>query len=164
MNTETKSEIAAFAPPDDPMREALAEARLAEEHGDVPVGAVVVELATGRILGRGHNRREIDADPTAHAEVLAIRAAAKALGTWYLVDTALYVTHEPCPMCAGAILNARIPRLIYGCDNPKAGAVRSLYRLLEDTRLNHRVAVEQSPLAAECGELLTQFFKRLRTK
>ena len=146
------------------MREALAEADLAEAHDDVPVGAVVVLGETGEVIGRGHNRREVDADPTAHAEVLAIREAARRLGTWHLVDTALFVTHEPCPMCAGAILNARIPRLIYGCDNPKAGAVRTLYRLLEDPRLNHRVTVEQSALAVECGERLTQFFRRLRNK
>ena len=150
------------------MREAMAEAGLAAAHDDVPVGAVLVgpRLSGDEpvVLGRGHNRREVDSDPTAHAEVLAIREAARALGTWHLVDSTLYVTHEPCPMCAGAILNARIARLIYGCDNPKAGAVRSLYRLLEDPRLNHRVTVEQSPLSAECGSLLTQFFQRLRGK
>src|SRR5439155_24107174 len=130
------------------MREAIQEARLAETHGDVPVGAVLVRA--GAVIGRGHNRREADADPTAHAEVLAIREAARALGTWYLVDAVLYVTQEPCPMCAGALVNARVARLVFGCPNPKAGAVRTLYQLVEDPRLNHRVLVEQSDLASEC--------------
>jgi tRNA(adenine34) deaminase len=142
------------------MRAAIAEAEVAAALGEVPVGAVVV--VADAIVGRGGNRRESAADPTAHAEMIAIRQAASAVGGWRLVGATLYVTQEPCPMCAGAIVNARIERMVFGCDNPKAGAVRTLYRLLEDERLNHRVVVEQSPLARECGELLTTFFSRLR--
>ncbi|MGH8324937.1 MAG: tRNA adenosine(34) deaminase TadA [Steroidobacteraceae bacterium] len=144
------------------MKAAIAEAEQAAAFGEVPVGAVVV--VDGEIIGRGGNRRETAADPTAHAEMTAIRQAAQAVGGWRLVGATLYVTQEPCPMCAGAIVNARIERLVFGCDNPKAGAVRSLYRLLEDERLNHRVLVEQSPLAAECGALLTRFFTQLRNR
>jgi tRNA(adenine34) deaminase len=142
------------------MRAAIAEAQAAAAIGEVPVGAVIV--VDGIIIGRGGNRRESAGDPTAHAELLAIREAARSVGGWRLVGATLYVTQEPCPMCAGAIVNARIERVVYGCDNPKAGAVRTLYRLLEDERLNHRVLVEQSPLAGECGALLTEFFLRLR--
>jgi tRNA(adenine34) deaminase len=144
------------------MQEAIAEARAAAALGEVPVGAVVV--VDGKIVGRGGNRRESapDHDPTAHAELLAIREAARAIGGWRLVGATLYVTQEPCPMCAGAIVNARVERVVFGCDNPKAGAVRTLYRLLEDERLNHRVKVEQSALAGECGRLLTEFFEALR--
>jgi tRNA(adenine34) deaminase len=142
------------------MREAIAEAEAAARLDEVPVGCVIV--VGGTIVGRGGNRRESASDPTAHAEMLAIREAAKAVGGWRLVGASLYVTQEPCPMCAGAIVNARIERVVFGCDNPKAGAVKTLYRLLEDERLNHRVTVEQSPLAAECGALLTRFFSRLR--
>ena len=145
---------------DEYMRAALAEAESAAALGEVPVGAVVV--IDGAIVGRGGNRRESAADPTAHAEMIAIRQAAASIGGWRLVGATLYVTQEPCPMCAGAIVNARIDRVVFGCDNPKAGAVRTLYRLLEDTRLNHRVEVVQSPLAAECGALLTSFFTQLR--
>ena len=136
------------------MQLALAEAKTAAEMGEVPVGAVIV--VDGVVLGRGGNRRESAADPTAHAELIAIREAAKAVAGWRLVGATLYVTQEPCPMCAGAIVNARIDRVVFGCDNPKAGAVRTLYRLLEDPRLNHRVVVEQSALAeigrASCRE------------
>ena len=144
------------------MREAIAEAEAAGALGEVPVGAVIV--VGGAIVGRGGNRRESAADPTAHAEMIAIRQAALAVGGWRLVGATLYVTQEPCPMCAGAIVNARVERLVFGCDNPKAGAVKTLYRLLEDTRLNHRVEVEQATpeLAAECGALLTRFFSELR--
>src|SRR3954471_15684709 len=142
------------------MRAAMAEAEHAGSLGEVPVGAVIV--VDGQVIGRGGNRRESAADPTAHAEVLAIREAARSIGGWRLVGATLYVTQEPCPMCAGAIVNARVARLVYGCDNPKAGAVKTLYRMLEDARLNHRVRVEQSELAAECGELLTKFFAELR--
>ena len=138
------------------MREAIAEAQAAAALGEVPVGAVVV--VDGKIVGRGGNRRESAVDPTAHAEMIAIRQAALAVGGWRLVGATLYVTQEPCPMCAGAIVNARVERVVFGCDNPKAGAVKTLYRMLEDARLNHRVAVEQSELAAECGALLTKFF------
>jgi tRNA(adenine34) deaminase len=142
------------------MRAALDEARSAAALGEVPVGAVVV--AGGAIVGRGSNRRESAMDPTAHAEILAIREAARAVGGWRLVDATLFVTQEPCPMCAGAIVNARVTRVVFGCDNPKAGAVRTLYRLLEDPRLNHRVQVEGGLLAEECGRLLTSFFEDLR--
>jgi len=143
------------------MRLALAEAEEAAALGEVPVGAVIV--VDGAIIGRGGNRRESAADPTAHAEMIAIREAARAVAGWRLVGATLYVTQEPCPMCAGAIVNARIARVVFGCDNPKAGAVKTLYRLLEDARLNHRVTVEQSPLAAECGALLSRFFAQLRS-
>ncbi|MGZ3406413.1 MAG: tRNA adenosine(34) deaminase TadA [Polyangia bacterium] len=142
------------------MREAIAEAESAGALGEVPVGAIVV--VDGKIVGRGGNRRESAGDPTAHAEILAIREAARAVGGWRLVGATLFVTQEPCPMCAGAIVNARVERVVFGCDNPKAGAVKTLFRLLEDARLNHRVRVEQSPLAGECGELLTKFFSELR--
>jgi tRNA(adenine34) deaminase len=143
------------------MREAIAEAEAAAALGEVPVGAVVV--VGGEIVGRGGNRRESAKDPTAHAEMLAIRQAALAVGGWRLVGATLYVTQEPCPMCAGAIVNARVERVVFGCDNPKAGAVKTLYRLLEDERLNHRVTVEQSSeMAEECGALLTKFFSELR--
>jgi tRNA(adenine34) deaminase len=143
------------------MREAIAEAAAAGALGEVPVGAVVV--VDGKIVGRGGNRRESARDPTAHAEMIAIRQAALAVGGWRLVGATLYVTQEPCPMCAGAIVNARVERVVFGCDNPKAGAVKTLYRMLEDARLNHRVKVEQSAeMARECGELLTKFFSELR--
>ena len=142
------------------MREAIGEAQAAGALGEVPVGAVVV--VGGEIVGRGGNRRESAKDPTAHAEMIAIRQAATAVGGWRLVGATLYVTQEPCPMCAGAIVNARVERVVFGCDNPKAGAVKTLYKMLQDERLNHRVVVEQSPLAPECGALLTRFFEALR--
>ena len=142
------------------MDAALAEARKALEHDDVPVGAVVVRGED--IIGAGHNERERRGDPTAHAEVIALQAAARALGTWRLLDCTLYVTLEPCPMCAGAIVNARVPRLVYGCDDPKAGAVRTLYRLCEDERLNHRVDVRGGVMAEECAEVLRSFFRAQR--
>jgi tRNA(adenine34) deaminase len=141
------------------MREALVEARLAGEAGDVPVGAVVVHA--GAIIGRGRNRREVDRDPTAHAEVIALRSAASALGSWR-VEATLYVTQEPCPMCAGACVNARVTRLVYGCTNPKAGAVATLYALATDARLNHRIDVTGGVLADECAHELRSFFAALR--
>ncbi|HYO09742.1 MAG TPA: tRNA adenosine(34) deaminase TadA [Tepidisphaeraceae bacterium] len=144
------------------MREAIAEAGAALRLGEVPIGAVVVHEPSGRIVGRGHNRRETDADPTAHAEIVALRQAGQTIGHWRLLDCAIVVTLEPCPMCAGAIVNARIPRLIYGCPDPKAGAVRTLYTLCEDPRLNHRVQVEQGVLADECADLLRAFFRAQR--
>ncbi len=142
------------------MRRALAEAELGAARGEVPVGAVVV--VRGEIVAVGHNERETLNDPTAHAEILALRRAAAALGSWRLVDADLFVTLEPCPMCAGALVNARLRRVVYGCDDPKAGAVRTLYRLLDDPRLNHRVDVLPGVLAAEGGSLLRSFFSRLR--
>ena len=144
------------------MREAIVEAQAAMAADEVPIGAVVVHEPSGRVIGRGHNRRERDADPTAHAEIVAMRQAARELGHWRLLDCVLVVTLEPCPMCAGAAVNARIPRLIYGCPDPKAGAVRTLFQLCEDPRLNHRVAVEEGVLADECAELLRSFFRAQR--
>ena len=144
------------------MSEAVALARGAMALGEVPIGCVVVHDPTGRVVGRGFNRRETDRDPTAHAEILAMREAGGALGHWRLVDCTLVVTLEPCPMCAGAIVNARVPRLVYGCDDPKAGAVRTLYQLCNDDRLNHRVEVTAGVLADECAELLRSFFRDQR--
>jgi len=144
------------------MRQAIVEAERARAIDEVPIGCVIVHEPTNRIIARGHNRRQIDRDPTAHAEILAIRQASGALGDWRLLDCILVVTLEPCPMCAGAIVNARIPKLIYGCDDPKAGAVRTLYRICEDQRLNHRVEVTAGVLADECAELLRAFFRDQR--
>jgi tRNA(adenine34) deaminase len=144
------------------MRTALAAAEQAARIGEVPVGAVVV--ARGEVIAVAHNQRETNNDPTAHAEIVALRAAAMALGSWRLVDADLYVTMEPCPMCAGAIVNARVRRLIYGCDDPKAGAVRTLYQLLDDQRLNHRVEVVPGVLAVDSAALLKSFFSRLRLR
>jgi tRNA(adenine34) deaminase len=140
------------------MREAIAEAALARTMDEVPIGCVVAHEPTARIIGRGHNRRQIDRDPIAHAEIFALRQAAQAMGDWRLLDCVLVVTLEPCPMCAGAIVNARVPKLIYGCDDPKAGAVRTLYQLCEDQRLNHRVEVISGILADECAQMLREFF------
>ena len=142
------------------MLEALREAELAGQAGDVPVGAVV--FIDGKIVGRGGNRRERDGDPTAHAEMLAIRQAAQAVGGWRLIGATLFVTQEPCPMCAGAIVHARIERVVFGCHNPKAGSVRTLYKLLEDPRLNHRAEVVPGVLEAEASALLKSFFAKLR--
>jgi len=142
------------------MHVALEQARVAAAAGDVPVGAVIV-ASDGSLLGRGHNRREIDQDPTAHAEIVALREAAKTLGIWR-IEATLFVTQEPCPMCAGALVNARIARLVYGCANPKAGAVASLYSIVTDSRLNHRMEVTAGILATECAAALSQFFAELR--
>ncbi len=144
---------------EDWMSFALDEARAAAAAGDVPVGAVVVR--EGSVIGRGRNRREVDRDPTAHAEVVALRDAASALGHWR-VDGTLYVTQEPCPMCAGALVNARVPTLVFGCPNPKAGAVESLFTIVTDARLNHRMVVRSKVRSAECAALLTEFFAELR--
>lgn len=144
------------------MRQALREARAALEEGEVPVGAVVV--ADGSVVGRGHNQREMLHDPTAHAEMIAITQAAAHLGSWRLDPCRLYVTLEPCPMCAGAIVQARIPEVVYGADDPKAGACRSLFTLLSDPRLNHRARVVAGVLGSECGEILSAFFARLRAQ
>jgi len=144
------------------MREAMREAACAQARGEVPVGAVAV--LDGRIVGRGHNLRETARDPSAHAELIAMRAASAYLSSWRLVDVNLYVTLEPCPMCAGAIVNARVTRVVYGADDPKAGAVRSLYQLLEDPRLNHRPAVVPGVLAEECAGQLRAFFGAIRGK
>ena len=144
------------------MHLALAEARAAAQEGEVPVGAVAV--FEGRVVGRAHNQRELLRDPTAHAEMLALTQAAAALGRWRLAGVTLYVTLEPCVMCAGAMVLARIDRLVYGADDPKAGAIRSLYRVVEDPRLNHRVEVRSGVLADECGGLLSEFFRQRRSR
>jgi len=144
------------------MQFAIDQARLAASLGEVPIGCVIVDNLTNQLIATGHNRRETDHDPTAHAEILAIRQAGLARGHWRLTDCTLYVTLEPCPMCAGAIVNARIPRLVYGCDDPKAGAVRTLFQLCDDPRLNHRVEVKAGVLADQCGQLLREFFQKQR--
>ncbi len=141
------------------MTHALEEARAAAANGDVPVGSVIV--LDGALIGRGRNRRELDRDPTAHAEVIALRDAAHTLGHWR-VEATLYVTQEPCPMCAGALVNARIKRLVFGCLNPKAGAVQSLFSIPTDPRLNHRMEVRGEVRAAACAALLSEFFSELR--
>jgi tRNA(adenine34) deaminase len=143
------------------MRVALDEAQAAAAHDDVPIGAVLVG-ADGRILGRGHNRREVDGDPTAHAEVVAIRAAAATLGTWRLDDTTLVVTLEPCTMCAGAAAQARVGTLVYGADDAKAGAVVSLWDVVRDPRLPHRPTVVRGVLADASTALLREFFAARR--
>jgi tRNA(adenine34) deaminase len=143
------------------MREAIAEARLALQTGDVPVAALLFDSA-GRRLAVGRNEREKTQDPTAHAEIVAIRAAAEAAGDWHLTDTTIVVTLEPCVMCAGAILSARIPRLVFGAWDEKAGAVGSVHDLLRDRRLNHRVEVTAGVEADACSALLLDFFEARR--
>lgn len=142
------------------MQAALAEAERAAAEGEVPVGAVVV--CRDQIIAAAHNQRETLHDPTAHAEMIAITQAAESLGAWRLEGCTLYVTLEPCPMCAGAIVQARVPRVVYGATDPKAGAVDSLYSLLGDQRLNHRCEVERGVLAEPCGAILTEFFRARR--
>lgn len=149
--------------PEDFMRLALSEADLALAHGDVPVGAVVVS-AEGTLLAREHNRREERADPTAHAELLAIREATRGRPGWRLEGATVYVTLEPCAMCAGALVNARIARLVFGASDPKAGAVVSLFQIGTDPRLNHRFEVEAGFMAEEGARRLSQFFAELRRK
>lgn len=144
------------------MREALAEAAAAAERGEVPIGAVVVREA--RIIGRGHNQRELLRDPTAHAEMLAITAAAEAVGDWRLSDCTLYVTLEPCPMCAGAMVLGRLGRLVFGASDPKAGACGTLYEITSDARLNHIVPTTGGVLAEECAKLLSSFFAAQRAE
>ena len=138
------------------MRLALREAERALEHDDVPIGAVVVH--DGEVVGAGHNERELRQDPTAHAEILALRQAATALGSWRVLDSVLYVTLEPCAMCAGAIVLARVPRVVYGTADPKAGAAGSVLDVLAHPRLNHRPELDGGLLALECAALLTDFF------
>lgn len=142
------------------MSEAIAQAELAADAGAVPVGAVIER--EGSIIAAAHNRRIIDADPTAHAEMLAIRAAAEAIGDWRLGGCTLAVTLEPCCMCAGAAVLARLDRIVYGATDPKAGAVDTLYRIPADARLNHQPEVVSGVLAQRCGELLTEFFRHQR--
>jgi len=145
---------------DDPMTQALAEARAALEHHDVPVGAVVVH--DGQVIAARHNERELTHDPSAHAEILAMRDAARALGQWRLDECTLYVTLEPCAMCAGAAVNARLGRLVYGAHDPKAGAVTSHFGLLDSAVLNHRVEVTSGVRSHEAAELLRSFFRDRR--
>jgi tRNA(adenine34) deaminase len=142
------------------MCEALAEAKRAAEQGEVPVGALLVR--DGEVLGRGHNRRELEADPLAHAELLAIRQAAARLGTWRLTGCTLYVTLEPCAMCAGALVNSRIERLVFGAPDPKAGYCGTLGNVVQDRRLNHQVKVEAGVMEEECAATLKSFFAGLR--
>jgi tRNA(adenine34) deaminase len=142
------------------MHLAIREAERAIAHDDIPVGAVVAH--GGEVIGAGHNERELREDPTAHAEVLALREAARSLGSWRVLDAVLYVTLEPCAMCAGAIVLARVPRVVFGATDPKAGAVGSIMNVLAEPRLNHRPAVEGGVLATECGDLLRAFFAARR--
>jgi tRNA(adenine34) deaminase len=142
------------------MRLALREAARALEHDDIPVGAIVV--SDGEVIGAGHNERELRADPTAHAEMLALRAAARARGSWRVLDSVLYVTLEPCAMCAGAIVLARVPRVVFGTTDPKAGAAGSVLDILAEPRLNHRPQVQSGVLAQECGDMLRAFFASRR--
>ncbi len=142
------------------MKMALAEARKAYQRAEVPIGAVVI--CNDQVVGRGFNLREQTQDPTSHAEMIALREAAENEASWRLEDCQLYVTLEPCPMCAGAILQSRIKRLVYGASDPKAGAVRSLYQLLDDDRFNHQVEVEAGVMEAESAQLLKDFFRELR--
>ena len=139
---------------------ALEEARAAIEHEDVPVGALII--VEGEVVSSRHNERQLTGDPTAHAEILALRDAATHLGTWRLDAATLVTTLEPCPMCAGAALNARIKHVIFGAHDPKAGAVETLYNLLADPRLNHEAQITSGVLADECGEILTSFFAERR--
>jgi len=138
------------------MRLALREAQRASEHDDVPIGAVVAHA--GELIAAAHNERELRQDPTAHAEAIALREAARVLGSWRVLDAVLYVTLEPCAMCAGAIVLARLPRLVYGATDPKAGAAGSVLNVLDEPRLNHRPQVESGLLAEECANLLRAFF------
>ena len=143
------------------MHEALAEARAAAEAGEVPIGAVAV--ISGEIVGRGQNRVLRDIDPTAHAEMVAMRAAARAMGNYRLVECELFVTLEPCAMCAGSMIHARLERLIYGASDPKAGAAGSVLEVVNHPRLNHQMLVTAGVLGEECGELLREFFRQRRT-
>ena len=141
---------------DELMRLALLEAEKAVKHEDVPVGALVIIDEV--VIASRHNERQLTGDPTAHAEILALRDAASQLGTWHLDSATLVTTLEPCPMCAGAALNARVSHVIFGAHDPKAGATETLYNLLDDPRLNHQATVSSGILAAECGQILTRFF------
>ena len=142
------------------MRQALQQAQHAFDAGEAPIGCVIVKDNVA--VGSGYNLRETANDPTAHAEIVALRAAGATLGTWKLTDCTMYVTLEPCTMCAGALVNSRIPKLVYGCDDPRAGAVRTMYAICEDPRLNHRLEVVRGVCATESSELLKSFFRQLR--
>lgn len=142
------------------MEAAIEEARRAEQLGEVPIGAVIVK--EGKIIGRGHNLRETSNDATAHAEMIAIREASKTLGDWRLMGCTLYVTLEPCPMCAGAIVQSRIPLVVYGASDPKAGCAGTLMNLLQEERFNHRAQIISGVMKDVCSHMLTDFFRRLR--
>ena len=142
------------------MKLAIEQAGVAEENGDVPIGAVIVYQ--NQIIGKAYNQREQLNDPTAHAEIIALTQAAAFLESWRLHGCTIYVTLEPCPMCAGALVLGRLDRLVYGCDDPKAGACGSLYNIVQDKRLNHRLEITPGVLADECGKLLQDFFQRRR--
>lgn len=144
------------------MKLAIEQARIAEENGDVPIGAVIVH--GGRLIAKAYNQRHQLQDPTAHAEIIALTQAAEFLGSWRLHDCTIYVTLEPCPMCAGALVLARIDRLVYGCADPKAGACGSLYNIVQDERLNHRVQVQTGVLEDQCSSLLQDFFRKRRNE
>ena len=144
------------------MKLAIEQAQVAEENGDVPIGAIIV--FENQIIGKAYNQREQLNDPTAHAEIIALTQAAAFLESWRLLGCTIYVTLEPCPMCAGALVLARMDRLVYGCDDPKTGACGSLYNIVRDERLNHRLEVTPGVLAAECSALLQGFFQRRRTQ
>jgi tRNA(adenine34) deaminase len=142
------------------MKLAIQQAQIAAENGDVPIGAVIVYK--NRIIGKAYNQREQLKDPTAHAEIIALTQAASFIESWRLHDCTIYVTLEPCPMCAGALVLARMDRLVYGCDDPKTGACKSLYNIVQDERLNHRLEVTGGILAGQCSKLLQEFFQRRR--
>lgn len=144
------------------MQLAIEEAQKAEQLGEVPIGAIIVHH--GKVIARGYNLRESTQNATTHAELLAIQQACQVLNSWRLEDTTLYVTLEPCPMCAGAIIQSRIPRVVYGARDPKGGCVHSLYTLLNDERFNHESAVTEGILEEQCGQLLTNFFRALRER
>ena len=144
------------------MQKAIAEAGKAQAKDEVPIGCVIVH--GGRIIARGHNLRETSQDPTGHAELIAIRKAARKLGSWRLLDTVLYVTLEPCTMCMGAIILARIPTVVFGCHDPKGGAAGSIYDLSSDPRLNHRVELLSGILESDCSNILSDFFAELRIR
>ncbi|MBH5320515.1 tRNA adenosine(34) deaminase TadA [Paenibacillus sp. GSMTC-2017] len=144
------------------MQEAIKEAQKAESIGEVPIGAIIVR--NNEIIGRGHNLRETSLDPTAHAELVAIRDACEQIHAWRLLDCTLYVTLEPCPMCAGAIVQSRVKRVVYGTTDPKAGCAGTLMNLLQEPRFNHETELTSGVLQAECALLLTRFFRRLRER
>lgn len=144
------------------MKEALRQAKKASALGEVPIGCVIVH--EGKIIGRGYNRRNTNKNTLAHAEITAINKASKKIGDWRLEDCTLYVTLEPCQMCAGAIVQARIPEVVMGCMNPKAGCAGSILNILEDERFNHQVSVTRGILEAECSEILKDFFTKLRIR
>jgi len=144
------------------MRIAIEQAKIAEENGDIPIGVVIVYK--NQIIAKAYNQREQLKDPTAHAEIIALTQAAAAMESWHLNGCTIYVTLEPCPMCAGALVLARVDRLVYGCDDPKAGACKSLYNIVQDERLNHRLEVSCGVLREECSRLLQNFFQQRRNE